>query len=105
MSLRKLLKDWNPLANKIFRTDHSKMKLWESWLDWIVTKTTGLTIAGGLVPYPVENMTEVTQVSQRCLCTHIYNVDIHSITHFIDQTSKYINLKLNNMPTLLGIFW
>jgi hypothetical protein len=67
-SLRKWLKQWNSTAQQIFKTDYSKMKRWEAWLDWIVNKVTGLTmgtpltICGALVPYPIENIREVAEV-------------------------------------------
>ena len=61
-SLRTLLRDWNWMANRIFRTDYSKMKWWEACIDWIVNKITGLTIAGALVPYPIENIKDLAQV-------------------------------------------
>ena len=60
--IRKWLKQWNEMAQQIFKTDYSKMRRWEAWLDWIVNKTTGLTICGGLVPYPIENIRKVAEV-------------------------------------------
>ena len=53
------------MAQQIFKTDYTKMRRWEAWLDWIVNKVTGLTICGGLVPYPIENIRQVADV--RCL--------------------------------------
>ena len=50
------------MAQQIFKTDYSKMRRWEAWLDWIVNKITGLTICGGLVPYPIENIRQVADV-------------------------------------------
>ena len=50
------------MAQQIFKTDYTKMRRWEAWLDWIVNKVTGLTICGGLVPYPIENIRQVADV-------------------------------------------
>ena len=47
------------MAQQIFKADYSRMRGWEAWLDWIVNKFTGLTICGGLIPYPIENIKEV----------------------------------------------
>ena len=61
--LRKWVKQWNSLAQQIFKADYSRMRRWEAWLDWIVNKFTGLTICGGLIPYPIENIREVAEVN------------------------------------------
>ena len=51
------------MAQQIFKADYSRMRGWEAWLDWIVNKFTGLTICGGLIPYPIENIREVAEVN------------------------------------------